>query len=62
VEYGLSREVLMETLLLLLPVAVLLGLGWTNFPVLTGVFLVYTAAFAVPGLLKRKKELSAPRD
>ena len=37
----------MELSLLLFPVAVLLAVGMTNFPVVTGLFLAYVVALAL---------------
>lgn len=37
----------MELVLLLLPIGVMLSLGWTHFPAMTLLFLAYLAAFGV---------------
>jgi hypothetical protein len=50
-----AREVLMEICLLLLPVAVLLALGWTQFPAMTAVFVVYLAAFGIRAAYRMAK-------
>jgi hypothetical protein len=52
----------MEIFLLLLPVVVLLSLGWTHFPAMTFLFVGYLAAFGVRALLKAgKKEAATSR-
>jgi hypothetical protein len=37
----------MELVLLLLPIAVMLTLGWTHFPAMTFLFVAYIAAFGL---------------
>jgi hypothetical protein len=50
----------MEICLLLLPIAVLLSLGWTMFPIMTALFVVYLLAFGVPSLMRRDR-MELPR-
>jgi uncharacterized membrane protein len=49
----------MEICLLLLPIAVLLSLGWTHFPAMTALFVVYIVAFGIRGLLTSARSARA---
>jgi hypothetical protein len=42
-----DQEAFMELSLLLLPIAVLFALGWTHFPAITCVFVLYLGSFVV---------------
>jgi hypothetical protein len=50
----------MELGLLLFPVAILLGVGITHFPVVTGIFLVYLVALAARLYFGRAESEMAP--